>query len=226
MESVPLGVKASDLNSSLRWGRDGMVSKLQSTVKTHKLPGKVVLRPIQNASHNPFGGLGSWVNFDLNKQLDEFPHLVHSGEAFVKRVTSTKFPSNIWFLHYDLDDFFLKGSFEFLKHHCSLITPLEIRKVMRESLDFLLQRQYVASSHVDNGGEGRDRFLGLAIGMQAVFQMPLFYILVSCVAWESLVKLSRPKITYYNTRDMWTTVILLYRLTTPTTLLSLMIWAL
>ena len=135
-----------DLNASLCAGHKGLVSKMQSTVKTHKAPGKVKMRPILNKAAYPFSSLGSWLNYVLTPVLGKFAHIASSAEQVLERVSKCVFPPNVVFVHFDLDDFFLKGTLPFLQHHVSLLGPPPVRPLIKKTLDFLLDRQFVTSS--------------------------------------------------------------------------------
>ena len=143
------GVSAFQLCRSLKQNPtfvEDLVSVLQGTMKAHKPSGHVVMRPIQNNAKSPFAGLSAWINAVLTPVLAKHNHIRHSGEDFIKKISCCSFPNNVLFFHYDLDDFFLKGDFSFLKLHTSLMAPVDVREPFREALEFLLSRQYVRTS--------------------------------------------------------------------------------
>ena len=138
-------VTTGGLCHSLTGGPNRMRSYMIHTVKTHKPAGSVRLRPVHSSSNHAFGGIMSWIALVLNDSLKKFSHIIGSSDEFVEHWRRFKPSKDMVFLHWDIKDFFMQGTPEFLVKHASLILPRHYRDVFRKSLLFILKNQFVSS---------------------------------------------------------------------------------
>ena len=135
---------AGYLLSSLRFGHCGLVAALIHTIKTHKAPGRVVVRPIHGAPSHPFGGLSRWVAAVITDVLRKYDHLVIDTTDFLNRSSSKHIPMDHLVLHYDLKDFFMSGSPQKLVSLKRPWIPASLREVFCDVCICLLYYQFVS----------------------------------------------------------------------------------
>ena len=136
------------LTCSLCSDRRRRFSSLRGTVKDHKAPGKVQLRPIVSSIKHVFSSMGLWVKSVVDKEIYKRSWLVRSSEQFKARAEKLVFPrSKRWgILHVDLDDLFNVGAPEFLAKESSLTVGTTLRKLVHEAISFLLAHQFVTTA--------------------------------------------------------------------------------
>ena len=138
-------VTISSLVSSLRRPMSSMFAKIGNTLKTHKKPGAISLRYLHLASTFPLEGLGRWVSQLLDKRLRQFKHVLVDSKRFQTEVTCLVLSPSACILHFDLDDFFNKGSPNFLAQNSSKCLYSSMRSLASDIISFLLRHQYVCS---------------------------------------------------------------------------------
>ena len=151
---------AADINYSLRLGSDAAVCKLRGTIKTHKDPIAVTMRPIHAASRYAWSGLGAWLSSRFMPILRRYVHICHSPSESVSRIFHIRVATDEVLLHWDVDDFYMTGTADHLISHSRLLCPLSERKLVAESLAFLLERQFL----VTNPGGDTDLIFKMVLG--------------------------------------------------------------
>ena len=136
-------VTVSRIMSSLQFGRSRYPAQLMHTVKTHKKAGLVTFRPVHASSNHPFTGIMAWINLVTDMALTNFRHVLRSCDDLLRHVRSLEAVTDMIWLHFDIKDFFMQGSTEFLVHHASMVVPKRFRQVYRLVLTFVLDHQFV-----------------------------------------------------------------------------------
>ena len=140
----------SMLCGSLAGGLDKFCSVLTHTVKTHKDPGKVGFRPVHSSCNHAFTGVMAWLNLITGVAISKHKHVLHSSDDLIRDLNTFRPVQDMVFVHWDLKDFFMQGSTDFLVFHSSLVIPIKYRAVFRRALTFVLDNQYVRSRLIPN----------------------------------------------------------------------------
>ena len=141
------GIAIAEFMGCMHRGMKGLVSRLQSNVKTHKPPGQVSFRAIHASPACCFEPLSRFIQKELQKQLNKQKHLAFSAPEVISKIRSMQFPRDVWCVHADIDDFFMKGSSMFLADNAAkIIGDPKIRELVRKGIRFLLDHQFVSSS--------------------------------------------------------------------------------
>ena len=112
-------------------------------MKSHKAPGLVVPRAVHSASSYAFEGLAKWVSHQFDTRVSTFSRIKRSGDEVANYFRQNAFPSTAWLYHFDLDDFFMTGSPQYLSKTCSGLVFLDRRALLYDVLFYLLSFQYV-----------------------------------------------------------------------------------
>ena len=137
----------TQLQKSLSGGT--LVGKFVNTMKSHKDPGQVCMRPIHANAGWALAGVAKWVSHRLRRQLDVLVHLVKSSKFFVERISCVKPIGRVLFVKLDLKDYFLSGTPDELIH--DIVGPLAgcEKKLVEDCLHLLLSHQYISAEGFD-----------------------------------------------------------------------------
>ena len=136
----------SDLCSSLKFGQRRSFCTLTGTIKSHKDPGDVCMRPIHAASKYSFSSLGAWVASRLQPRLRNFSQLVSSPSEFLGKVMNFVIDPGDVLFHWNINDFYMAGSAAHHLHHTPLMLRRGDRELVKQALAFLLGRQFVRTT--------------------------------------------------------------------------------
>eukprot|EP00435_Cladocopium_sp_Y103_P039928 s1061_g10.t1 len=118
--------------------------KLSLTVKTHKPPGSVSFRNLHVGGPQPFGGLSTWLNVQLDRVLRRLPHVLSSTHDLASRLRGVEFDFPIAMARIDVKDFFMSGTCnEFVA--CAEFFPASERKNIVDAIEFLLEHQFLVA---------------------------------------------------------------------------------
>eukprot|EP00973_Karenia_brevis_P056188 7814439-Karenia_brevis.AAC.1 len=132
-----------------------------NTVKTHKPQGSINLRAIHGSASYPFKGIASWCRLVLDDRISQFKFVCRSTDQVLQRLPK-KLPQGACFVHWDLDDFFNKGTHAHLRQSATNLVYKKWRTALNSSLEFLLTHQYVMSNTT---GEVHEVILGSGQGL-------------------------------------------------------------
>ena len=128
---------------SRNFGVSGLISKVQSTVKTHKPDGSVTLRCIHASINNPLNPMLKLQSRFIRHELDKYSHLVKDSRAMVRLLTSVQVPPRALFVKYDIKEFYMSGDHNDLARDATSVLDGDVRGLLRESVLATLATQYV-----------------------------------------------------------------------------------
>lgn len=140
--------------SSLDIDKAVIAAEVITTMKSHKVEGKVVHRNIHAAGKYMFAGLSCWAGAVISKTLaEQAPWIIESREQFVATIRglSTEPGDSMWRL--DVAEFFMSGNAETLSATtCNAFQKPGQREAIKYAIEFLLDHQWVKSKFL---GESR-----------------------------------------------------------------------
>ena len=152
------------LFSEVKYGLEGMISKLNLTVKTHKPNNEVVCRAIHSYVNCPMAPGMRWIMKCLNDRLVHLPHLLRDSSDLLCKAKRVRLTSTCRFIKFDIKDFYMSGSFSELTSFASRAVDCSIRTDFSLLLDAVLNSQYVRSP---TSGEVYKVKVGTGMGMLA-----------------------------------------------------------
>lgn len=162
-------VSSLDLCASLQHGARGLCAYMQNTVKDHKPPGHVKLRPIHSSSHYRFRNLGLYCANILSARTSRFGHLLSSAEEFVRVLSTKKFPPSCLLVHWDFDNFYMQGTPRQIASR--IIGNCELRSIIHDALICLPTTQYVSAGSAGSNkmirGTGQGFHLSVSVATSA-----------------------------------------------------------
>jgi len=156
-----------------RFGTDGIVSKLQLQLKTHKAPGEVAARNLHASVHHPFGPLGKLLSRFLREQLHTKYHLVKNSQDLVRKLRNYSFPQNSVLVTADVADFFMTGDHAYLAAQATKFFSGEEKAILSDVIHFLTYHQYIGSPVIDANGYRRFWHVKCGSGMGCNFSSEL-----------------------------------------------------
>ena len=81
----------------------------------------------------------------LNARIKTFAHVIDSTGGFVKRFLNRVNPSTMVFVHFGIASFFNTGALDFLSRYATMLCYRDIRSIVKDALDLILDHQYVKS---------------------------------------------------------------------------------
>ena len=87
-----------------------IISKIDSTVKTHKPRGEVNCRILHKCVQHPMVGAMRWLSSLLRSSLNTLPHLVTDTPALIALLSSTRVPGNHKMYKINVKDFYMSGT--------------------------------------------------------------------------------------------------------------------
>ena len=134
------------VGKSLSLPRGTAAGTLAFTIKDHKAPGEVCFRNLHTGSRSLWQGLGRWVTYHLSPILSSQPHVLQSQQAFVNLCAGLTLHDDDFFFRIDACEFYMSGTPEFLSKEASgVIQNPKLRSVVRDSIAWLLENQYVTT---------------------------------------------------------------------------------
>lgn len=122
----------------------GIVSKMISTIKTHKPVGQANARAIHSCTLSSFEGLARWIHNQLSSCLLRFTQLCFSSPDVIERMHGVKLLPDDVFLHVDVGRFFMSGRCLHLTIRASSLSgDAELRFLRHDVMMMLLSHQYV-----------------------------------------------------------------------------------
>ena len=132
--------------SDMMLPKQRFAATMNVTVKTHKEPGAVVVRPIHSYPVNHMAPGMRWLASKLSPCLSRVPHLLKDSSDLMAKLKSFKVPEGTRCLKLDVKDFYLTGSHDYLvTNSASLLEPEE-----RE--DFSLLAKSILSNQFVHAG--------------------------------------------------------------------------
>ncbi len=121
------------------------VSNLSCTIKTHKNPGKVVLRALHASPATPFKPAMRWVAHVCPQRVTSLPHMLRDSRELVNIINERSFPDNAKFLKADVKDFFMSGEHKDLIECCSNeIEDSSLKNAFRDIASFIVSNQFIS----------------------------------------------------------------------------------
>jgi hypothetical protein len=116
--------------------------------KTHKKQGEVEHRNVHAAPSYCFAGLGKWLEFVLQTELNKFRHLVMSTNDFVERVQSIHMDEMSFMARIDAKHFYMSGTIhQLIESSVQIIPDPKTKEFAIRVAFFLLHNQFIQSSH-------------------------------------------------------------------------------
>ena len=120
-----------------------LVAKLNLTIKTHKEAGEVVPRAIHSYSACALAPGMRWLSRMLRVKLSHLPHLLIDSDHLIRLLRNFRLPATAKFLRFDVKDFYMTGSHDFLVEHSAAILDVQQRADYRSMCSAILCNQYI-----------------------------------------------------------------------------------
>ena len=118
-------------------------SRLMITVKSHKPPGSVSVRPIHSSVGTPLSPAMKWISAMLRPYLRSRKHLAMDSFEVVSWLKSRTFSKDIKIVRFDIEEFFLSGNHSLLVSLCAEVVEEEYKDAFIKICSFVLRSQYV-----------------------------------------------------------------------------------
>ena len=131
------------LLSDMQLPKRCFAATMNFTIKTHKEKGAVVPRPIHSYPRNHMAPGMRWLAQKLSPCLSRVPHLLRDSSDLMTKLKSFKLPEGSRCLKFDVKDFYLTGSHDYLiEQSASILDPSDKEdfSVLAKSI---LSNQYV-----------------------------------------------------------------------------------
>jgi hypothetical protein len=126
----------------------GVIAKLGCTLKTHKPPGKVKIRPLHCGYQHCMKPGMRYIASILRRALKLQDHVLRDSQHLLGQLRCLTFPANVVVVKFDIKDFFMSGKHEQLLAACRKYAPAGFEQEFAGLLEAILTNQYV-TMHVE-----------------------------------------------------------------------------
>ena len=131
------------LLSSLQKGSRKFVTKVLTTVKSHKPVGEVSMRLIHSAPQHFMNPAMRWIGWNLKQFLSRQQHILRDSDHLIQLLRSVKVPSTARLVKFDIKDFFMSGHHDDISLLTSKCFPPAVQTGARDLIDSVIRNQVV-----------------------------------------------------------------------------------
>ncbi len=125
-------------------GLKNLIAVVGCTMKSHKSPGHVVIRPLHCARVHFMKPGMRLVASTLREVLSRYQHILKDSDQLVKQLRHLRFPPSAKIIKFDIKDFFMSGRHSRLVAACTTHAPENFKGEFAELLTVILSNQFVA----------------------------------------------------------------------------------
>ena len=139
----------NSLLSSLKRGCKNFVTKVLTTVKTHKAEGEQSMRIVHAAPRHFAKPAMRWVAMLIQKHLEQYNHILKDTDHLLRLLREVQVPEDSWLLRFDIKEFYMSGTQQATSDAASTAFPSQFRDSATLMVDHILKSQIVTDGFSD-----------------------------------------------------------------------------
>lgn len=134
---------ANSMLSSLRRGCKSFVTKILTTVKTHKPEGQQSMRIVHAAPRHFAKPAMRWISATIQHHLKQFNHILKDTDHLLQLLRNIQVPDNALLVRFDIKEFFMSGTHKAICEAAQHVFPPSCRKSALLMVEHILKSQIV-----------------------------------------------------------------------------------
>ena len=140
----------NSLLSSLRSGCKSFVTKILTTVKTHKPKGEQKIRLVHAAPDDFMKPGMKWIASLLKTHLAQYTHILKDTDHLLDVLCHVQVPPEAWLFRFDVKEFFMSGTHSAICTATEEAFPAKFRESARLLVEHILKSQIVTDGFHDS----------------------------------------------------------------------------